>query len=50
MGMEYCPGGDLYDQIQRRGKLPLSSVQFYAAEVVLILEYLRKMQVGVLGA
>jgi hypothetical protein len=48
MGMEYCPGGDLYDQLQRRGKLPLATAKFYAAEVVLMLEYLRSKQVGAL--
>eukprot|EP00198_Chlamydomonas_reinhardtii_P012041 XP_001701378.1 3-phosphoinoside dependent protein kinase [Chlamydomonas reinhardtii] len=45
MGMEYCAGGELYEQINKRGRLPLEAVRFYAAEVVLILEYLRKAQV-----
>lgn len=45
MGMEYCAGGELYEQIKRRSQLPLEAARFYAAEVVLILEYLRGMQV-----
>ncbi|EFJ41871.1 hypothetical protein VOLCADRAFT_83913 [Volvox carteri f. nagariensis] len=45
MGMEYCAGGELYEQIKRRGGLPLDAVRFYAAEVVLILQYLRSAQV-----
>ncbi|KAG2439042.1 hypothetical protein HYH02_006570 [Chlamydomonas schloesseri] len=45
MGMEYCAGGELYEQINKRGRLPLEAARFYAAEVVLILEYLRKAQV-----
>ncbi|GFR45067.1 hypothetical protein Agub_g6441 [Astrephomene gubernaculifera] len=42
LGMEYCAGGELYEQIHRLGRLPLASVRFYAAEVVLILQYLRQ--------
>ena len=41
MGLEYCPGGELYDQVQLKGKLPLSDAQQYTAEVVDILEHLR---------
>lgn len=32
--MEYLPGGDLYEQIEKRGKLDLADAVFYAAEVV----------------
>ncbi|GLC47419.1 hypothetical protein PLESTB_000543000 [Pleodorina starrii] len=45
MGMEYCAGGELYEQINKRCGLPLDAVRFYAAEVVLILQYLRSAQV-----
>lgn len=45
MGMEYCAGGELYDQVRKRGKLPLETVRIYAAELVLILEYLRASEV-----
>ncbi|GAQ81900.1 3-phosphoinositide-dependent protein kinase [Klebsormidium nitens] len=40
MGLELCPGGELFDQIKRRGKLPLESARFYAAEVVDCLEHI----------
>eukprot|EP00195_Chlamydomonas_chlamydogama_P005080 CAMPEP_0202904494 /NCGR_PEP_ID=MMETSP1392-20130828/29654_1 /ASSEMBLY_ACC=CAM_ASM_000868 /TAXON_ID=225041 /ORGANISM="Chlamydomonas chlamydogama, Strain SAG 11-48b" /LENGTH=338 /DNA_ID=CAMNT_0049592139 /DNA_START=42 /DNA_END=1055 /DNA_ORIENTATION=+ len=44
-GLEYCPGGDLYEQINKQGKLSLEDARFYAAEVVLILDYLRSKEV-----
>jgi hypothetical protein len=44
-GCEYCPGGDLFEQIERQGKLQVPDARFYAAEIVQILEYLREKQV-----
>ena len=41
MGLEYCPNGELYTQLQERGPLPVPDVVQYAAEVVDILAYLR---------
>ncbi|GMI81221.1 PINOID2, AGC VIIIa Kinase 1-10 [Hibiscus trionum] len=43
--MEYCPGGDLYVARQRQpGKrFSISSAKFYAAEILLALEYLHMM-------
>ncbi|KAG7021258.1 Protein kinase PINOID 2, partial [Cucurbita argyrosperma subsp. argyrosperma] len=43
--MEFCPGGDLYAARQRLpGKrFPISSAKFYAAEIILALEYLHMM-------
>jgi len=41
LALEYCPNGELYDQIRLRGKFSVSTTQFYAAEIVLMLEYLR---------
>lgn len=41
MGLQYCPNGELYDQIRLRGRMELKTAQFYAAEIVLILEVLR---------
>ena len=41
----WMPAGELHDQLQRRGKLPLDDATFYAAEIVLILEYLRDQKV-----
>ncbi|GAB4821386.1 hypothetical protein N2152v2_008432 [Parachlorella kessleri] len=45
MGLEVCPNGELYDQIRMRGKLDEGSARFYAAEVVLMLEVLRRESV-----
>ncbi|CAN4096405.1 unnamed protein product [Withania somnifera] len=43
--MEYCPGGDLHAVRQRqKGKrFTISSAKFYAAEILLALEYLHMM-------
>ncbi|GKV00731.1 hypothetical protein SLE2022_159740 [Rubroshorea leprosula] len=43
--MEYCPGGDLYAVRQRQlGKrFNISSAKFYAAEILMALEYLHMM-------
>lgn len=38
--MEHVQGGDLFSLLKREGKIPLNAVTFYAAEVVLALEYL----------
>lgn len=45
LGLELCSKGELYEQIRFAGQLPLSRVTFYAAEIVLILEYLRGQHV-----
>lgn len=36
--------GELYDQIHRRKKIDAQDVQFYAAEIVLMLKRLRQEQ------
>ncbi|KAG8049262.1 hypothetical protein GUJ93_ZPchr0009g1034 [Zizania palustris] len=43
--MEFCPGGDLHSLRHRMPsrRFPLPSAQFYAAEVLLALEYLHMM-------
>jgi 3-phosphoinositide dependent protein kinase-1 len=41
LALEYCPNGELYDQIRLQNKLSVATAQFYAAEIVLMLEYLR---------
>ena len=38
--LEFCPGGELYRQISKKHKLPEDHVRFYAAQMVLALEYL----------
>lgn len=43
--MEYCAGGEFFRMLQRQPnkRLPESTVRFYAAEVLLALEYLHMM-------
>lgn len=41
MALEYCPNGELYDQIRLKGRLTDEDTRFYAAEIVLMLEQLR---------
>ncbi|KAK1274821.1 Protein kinase PINOID [Acorus gramineus] len=38
--IDYCPGGDLHSLLRRFRRLPTPAVRFYAAEVLLALEYL----------
>lgn len=40
MGLESCEGGELFDQITRKGRLSEDEARFYAAEVVDTLEYI----------
>ena len=41
LGLEFCRGGDLFDQIHQFKRLSVAVVKFYAAEIVLILKTLR---------
>ncbi|KAL0923630.1 hypothetical protein M5K25_007695 [Dendrobium thyrsiflorum] len=43
--IDYCPGGDLHSILRRHPshRLPLPAVKFYAAEVLLALEYLHAL-------
>ncbi|CAN6284904.1 unnamed protein product [Urochloa humidicola] len=43
--MDYCAGGDLHALLRRRpgGRLPVAAARFYAAEVLLALEYLHAL-------
>mmetsp|Transcript_47395 Transcript_47395/g.120990 ORF Transcript_47395/g.120990 Transcript_47395/m.120990 type:complete len:374 (-) Transcript_47395:113-1234(-) len=41
MGLEICPGGELFEQIRQKKVLDIDSARFYAAETILILEHLR---------
>ncbi|VFQ74553.1 unnamed protein product [Cuscuta campestris] len=43
MALESCEGGELFDQITRKGRLPEGDARFYAAEVVDALEYIHSM-------
>ncbi|XP_050210061.1 3-phosphoinositide-dependent protein kinase 2 [Mercurialis annua] len=43
MALESCEGGELFDQITRKGRLSETEARFYAAEVVDALEYIHGM-------
>ncbi|KAK4836320.1 hypothetical protein QYF36_021377 [Acer negundo] len=43
MALESCEGGELFDQITRKGRLSEGEARFYAAEVVDALEYIHSM-------
>ncbi|KAL8533240.1 hypothetical protein ACS0TY_009572 [Phlomoides rotata] len=43
MALESCEGGELFDQITRKGCLSEDDARFYAAEVVDALEYIHSM-------
>ncbi|KAG6497040.1 3-phosphoinositide-dependent protein kinase 2-like [Zingiber officinale] len=43
MALECCEGGELFDQITRKGRLTEDEACFYAAEVVDALEYIHSM-------
>eukprot|EP00954_Amorphochlora_amoebiformis_P026507 1379687-Amorphochlora_amoeboformis.AAC.1 len=38
--LEFVPGGELFELIQRMGKLPKPVARFYGAEIINVLEYL----------
>ncbi|CAH2054189.1 unnamed protein product [Thlaspi arvense] len=43
MALESCEGGELFDQITRKGRLSEDEARFYSAEVVDALEYIHNM-------
>ncbi|KAJ8639640.1 hypothetical protein MRB53_016334 [Persea americana] len=43
MALESCEGGELFDQITRKGRLTKDEARFYAAEVVDALEYIHSV-------
>jgi protein kinase A len=44
MLLEYTPGGEIFSYLRRARRFPFSTVQFYAAEITLILAYLHEVQ------
>lgn len=44
--LELAPGGELFQYLNKYGKMPLSTVQFYIAEIIIACEYMHS--VGVL--
>ena len=43
--LEYCPGGELYQQIARKRRFPEEECRFYATQMVLALEYLHNKNI-----
>lgn len=44
MLLEYTPGGEIFSYLRRARRFPFPTVQFYAAEIALILAYLHDVQ------
>ena len=40
--LEYCPGGELFNLLSKSGRFPEYQAKFYAAQMVIALEYLHK--------
>ncbi|KAI4130662.1 MAG: hypothetical protein LQ338_001639 [Usnochroma carphineum] len=44
MLLDYCPGGEVFRYLRNAGRFDLNTARFYAAEIVLILEFLHNVQ------
>lgn len=42
--LDYCPGGEVFSYLRRARRFNEPTSQFYAAEIVLILEYLHERE------
>jgi len=40
--MDFCPGGELFNQLKKKGRFDEESTKFYAAETILALQYLHE--------
>ncbi|KAI0403533.1 kinase-like domain-containing protein [Xylaria palmicola] len=47
MLLDYIPGGELFSYLRRHRRFPEEWARFYAAEIVLVLEFLHEQQGGV---
>lgn len=45
MLLEYAIGGELFTYLRRAGRFPLGTTKFYAAEIVLALEYMHNLNI-----
>lgn len=43
--LEYCPGGELFGLLSKKSKLSEEQTKFYAAQIVLALEYLHNKDI-----
>jgi len=43
--MDYCPGGDLANLIEEKGRLHESDARFYFGEVILAFEYIHNFNI-----
>ncbi|KAL8725026.1 MAG: hypothetical protein Q9166_007625 [cf. Caloplaca sp. 2 TL-2023] len=44
MLLDYCPGGEVFSYLRKRKTFDVDTARFYAAEIVLILEFLHTVQ------
>ncbi len=42
--MDYCPGGEVFTYLRRAQRFDVPTARFYAAEILLILEFLHETQ------
>jgi serine/threonine protein kinase len=43
--MDYCPGGELFYHIHKKGRLLEEEAKFYFGEILMGLDYLHKKQI-----
>lgn len=43
--MEYCPGGELFYQLQHNGPMCEKKAKFYVAQIILVIEYLHSKNI-----
>lgn len=44
MLLDYCPGGEVFTHLRRTRRFGESTARFYAAEIVLVLEFLHEVE------
>lgn len=42
--LDYCPGGEVFSYLRKAKRFDENTSRFYAAEIVLILEYLHEVE------